>query len=457
MLFKLLIKSKKIQFIYLQVKKVNQMKKTIHENVNETIYSKTLQNGLPVFLLPRNKMSKTFAIFTTNYGSIDRSFIPLNGENKITVPDGVAHFLEHKLFEKEDRDVFADFGKLGASPNAYTSFTKTAYLFSATNHIKENVEILLDFVQSPYFSDDSVEKEKGIIEQEIKMYEDQAENRSFMGTLGAMFKHHPVNIDIAGTVSSIYQITKEDLYTCYETFYHPSNMTLFIIGNFDPHAMMEMIEENQKKKTFQKRQDIQRFFPDEPRHVAKSEYRIQMPVSRPRMTIGIKESVDHLYGDEYLKKDLLQSMIVDYFFSRGGKFYQKLYQDRLINKSFFFSPSLERNYGYTLIGSNTDKPEQFRETLMELLTGTNNYQFSEEEVSLMKRKRIGKMLKQMNSLEYIANEFTHYHMLGIDFFDIMPRVHSLTTDDFNEFISEWISEDKLTSCLIRSEEHTSEL
>src|SRR5690625_1830063 len=151
------------------------MNKRSYEQFNETVYTKTLPNGLPVTLLPKREMSKTFAIFTTNYGSIDRSFTPMNKTEQVTVPDGVAHFLEHKLFEKEDRDVFADFGKLGASPNAYTSFTKTAYLFSATNHIKENVEILLDFVQSPYFSDDSVEKEKGIIEQEIKMYEDQAE------------------------------------------------------------------------------------------------------------------------------------------------------------------------------------------------------------------------------------------------------------------------------------------
>src|SRR5690625_1359829 len=281
MLFKLLIKSKKIQFIYLQVKKVNQMKKTIHENVNETIYSKTLQNGLPVFLLPRNKMSKTFAIFTTNYGSIDRSFIPLNGENKITVPDGVAHFLEHKLFEKEDRDVFADFGKLGASPNAYTSFTKTAYLFSATNHIKENVETLLNFVQEPYFSDASVEKEKGIIAQEIKMYDDQPSWQSFMGTVKSLFHDHPITVDIAGTVESIQTITKEDLYTCYHTFYHPSNMILSVVGNFNPEEMMHLIEENQAKKSFSEPEEIKRFFPEEPEEVAIKENYIQMPVSMP--------------------------------------------------------------------------------------------------------------------------------------------------------------------------------
>src|SRR5699024_3529461 len=272
------------------------MIKKHYDQINETIYTKTLKNGLPVTLLPKAEMSKTFAIFTTDYGSIDQSFVPLTGSEQVTVPDGIAHFLEHKLFEKEDRDVFMDFGKLGASANAYTSFTKTAYLFSATKHIEENVETLLDFVQEPYFSDDSVEKEKGIIEQEIKMYDDQVDWRAFMGTIEAMFDSHPVNIDIAGTVPSIYKITKEDLYLCYETFYHPSNMTLFIIGNFDPESLMELIEKNQNSKSFEQAKDIERFFPEEGEEVAKKSLEITMPVSIPKMTIGIKESVEELSG-----------------------------------------------------------------------------------------------------------------------------------------------------------------
>ncbi|WP_010093319.1 EF-P 5-aminopentanol modification-associated protein YfmH [Ornithinibacillus scapharcae] len=200
------------------------MSKKQYNHIQETLYQEKLDNGLTVFLLPRPQMSKTYAIFSTNYGSIDRTFVPIGETDKITVPDGIAHFLEHKLFEKEDRDVFADFGKQGASANAYTSFTKTAYLFSATTNIEENVKTLLDFVQDPYFSEKSVEKEKGIIGQEIKMYDDQPDWQSFMGTLKGLFKETPVNIDIAGTVESISKITKDDLYTCYHTFYHPENM-----------------------------------------------------------------------------------------------------------------------------------------------------------------------------------------------------------------------------------------
>src|SRR5690625_5161075 len=255
---------------------MNQIK---YEGINEIVYSQKLENGLSVFLIPKQEMSKTFGLFSTNYGSMDRTFVPIGEEKEITVPDGIAHFLEHKLFEKEDRDVFADFGKQGASPNAYTSFTKTAYLFSATTNIDKNVETLLDFVQDPYFSEQSVEKEKGIIAQEIKMYDDQPDWQSFMGTVKAMFKHHPVKNDIAGTVDSIMPITKEDLYTCYNTFYHPENMTLCVIGAFDVEEMMEMIEENQRAKSFPTFTNVEKHFPEEPVDVKTKESTIQLPVS----------------------------------------------------------------------------------------------------------------------------------------------------------------------------------
>src|SRR5699024_12706072 len=191
-------------------------------------------------------------------------------------------FLEHKLFEKEDRDVFQDFLAKGASPNAFTSFTKTAYLFSTTKETNANVNTLLDFVQSPYFSDQSVEKEKGIIGQEITMYDDQPDWQSFMGTLRGLFRNHPVNIDIAGTVESIQAITKEDLYTCYYTFYHPENMFLFLTGNFDAKEIMDLIEDNQNNKTFEKLTDIYREIPDEPREAAMKENKIIMPVTVPK-------------------------------------------------------------------------------------------------------------------------------------------------------------------------------
>ncbi|WP_096269825.1 EF-P 5-aminopentanol modification-associated protein YfmH [Paucisalibacillus globulus] len=419
------------------------MDKKEYSLIEETLFHEKLQNGLDVYLLPRPQMSKTYAIFSTNYGSIDRTFVPIGESEEITVPDGIAHFLEHKLFEKKDRDVFADFGKQGASANAYTSFTKTAYLFSATSNIEENVETLLDFVQDPYFSEQSVEKEKGIIGQEIKMYDDQPDWQSFMGTLRSLFKETPVNIDIAGTVESISEITKDDLYTCYNTFYHPENMTFFIAGNFDPDSMMTLIKENQNKKQFSKLEEIQRNYPEEPVEVAEKEITLNMPVSVAKCTVGIKESYKELSGDDFVKKDLLQDMIISYYFSKSGQFYEQLYQENIIDSSFYFETNLDKNYGYSIIGGNSDNPDQFVEKIKELLLSTQSHEIAEEDFERMKRKKIGQLLRSMNSLENIASKFIHYNTVAVDYFELIPFIQKLTVKDANEFLKDWISDDRL--------------
>jgi len=427
------------------------MNKQTYHDIAETLYTEKLDNGLTVFLLPKPEMAKTYGIFTTNYGSIDQTFVPIGQSEKITVPEGIAHFLEHKLFEKEDHDVFADFGKQGASANAFTSFTKTAYLFSATNHIEKNVETLINFVQDPYFSEQSVEKEKGIIGQEIKMYDDQPDWQSFMGTIKAMFKNHPINIDIAGTVESISKITKDDLYTCYYTFYHPENMTLCITGNFNPEQMMNLIKSNQASKDFKKMDEINRYLPNEPKEVAMKEHHIKMPVSVPKCTVGIKESSEEISGEEFLKKDLLQNMIVDYYFSKGGSFYQELYQEKLIDDSFYFETTLDKNYGYTLIGSNSDEPQVFSNKVKELLLSTRDETLSEEDFNRMKKKKIGRLLRSMNSLEFMANKYTHYHISKVDLFDIIPTIQALQLEEANRFLKEWIEEERLAVCTISAE------
>ncbi|TRM12455.1 insulinase family protein [Lentibacillus cibarius] len=427
------------------------MNKFSYDTIEEVLYKEQLTNGLTVYLLPKPEMAKTYGIFATNYGSIDQTFVPINGTEQVTVPEGVAHFLEHKMFEKEDRDVFADFGKQGASANAYTSFTKTAYLFAATDQIDENVETLLDFVQDPYFSEKSVEKEKGIIAQEIEMYNDQPDWQSFMGTLRSLFYHHPVKVDIAGTVDSIRTITKDDLYTCYHTFYHPSNMTLFIAGNFDSEHMMNLIKTNQQDKHFAEMEEVKREFPEEPSTVAQKENKIAMPVSVPKCTIGIKESATALRGDAFLKKDLLQNMVLDFYFSKGGPFYRQLYEEQLIDESFHFETNLEKNFGYSLIGGNTTNPDLFADKLWEMLTSTNQATFTAEEVERMKKKKIGQLLRAMNSLEFIANKYIHYDTVGIDLFTIIPTIQSLTIEDFHSFVRDWIQEDRLAVCKIVNE------
>jgi len=424
------------------------MEKINYEHISESLYKKELSNGLTVFLLPKRQMTKSFALFMTNYGSMHNTFTPINEEEEVTVPDGIAHFLEHKLFEKEDRDIFNDFMAQGASPNAYTSFSKTAYLFSTTENVNENVTTLLDFVQEPYFSDQSVEKEKGIIAQEIKMYDDEPGWRSFMGAIKNMYELLPINIDIAGTVQSIQAITKEDLYTCYETFYHPSNMALFVVGNFDVQTLGNLIEKNQAEKTFADVQALAISVPNEPTQVVTKENTIELPVSIPKVTVGIKESEQQLQGENLLKQELIQQMVLDYLFSQSGPFYETLYQEQLIDDSFEYSTTVEEDYNFTLISSNTSDPNNFVQKVNELLFSTKTMEIDEKIFQMMRNKKIGQMLREMNSLEQIASQFLHYHFSGINYFEIIPFVSSITLEDINNYLNEWITEERLTSFII---------
>lgn len=420
------------------------MKKLDYTTIDEVLYTEKLDNGLTVFLLPRPEMSKVYSFFSTDYGANDYMFTPIGKTEKVTVPEGVAHFLEHKLFEKEDRDVFEDFGKQGASANAYTSSLETAYLFTATENIEQNLTTLLDFVQQPYFTDETVDREKGIIVQELQMYLDQADRRLAMGCVQAMFKNHPVRNEVLGTEESINAITKDDLYTCYNTFYHPDNMILFIAGNFEVEAIMSLIKDNQNSKTFEKPSEIERFMPEEPREVYKKESIIEMPVSASKCNIGLKEYAHTLDKKELQSRLLLQSMVLEYYFGSSGEFYKELYDAGLIDRTYFIETAVEADHGYTILGSNTEDPEAFAVKAKELLLSTNNLEISVESFERMKKKRIGQLLRAMNSLEYIASEYVRYERLGLDFFELIPTIQELSVEELNLFLRNWVSEDRLS-------------
>lgn len=427
------------------------MEKIIYDAIGERVYAKKLANGLQVYLIPKEQSEKTFGLFMTNYGSVDRSFTPLGATENITVPDGIAHFLEHKLFEKEDRDVFNDFLQYGASPNAYTSATKTAYLFSATNHIEKNVEILLDFVQSPYFSDKSVEKEKGIIAQEIKMYEDQIDFQMYMNTLQNMYEDHPIQIDIAGTVESIQEIEKEDLYTCYERFYHPSNMVLCIIGNFDLEAVAQLVEKNQTEKSFPPSEAVERPKIKEAVNVKVKESTLKLPVSIPKLMVGIKEETNDLDASARVKREIIQELVLDFYFSQSGDFYENLYEAGLIDDSFGYQTTVEENFSFSLFSSNTENPQALMVKMKELWQEMIDRSLTEDDLASMKRAWIGEQLRDMDSLEHIANEYCHYYFEGIDYFTLRSYVEEIQATDINEHIKKWIQDDRITYCIVEKE------
>lgn len=419
--------------------------------LQETIYHEQLTNGLKVFILPKPGFQKTYATFSTHYGSIDNHF-QVEGHEEVQVPDGIAHFLEHKMFEEPTGDIFSKFASLGASANAFTSFDRTVYLFSATGHIEDNLSTLIDFVQNPYFTDQNVEKEKGIIGQEINMYGDNPDWRVYFGLIDALYVRHPVRIDIAGTIESISHITKETLYTCYRSFYHPSNMSLFIVGGLEPEPIMELIRANQAAKSFTPQGEIRRIFDDEPEQVKAKVKRIELPVSLPKCMFGFKEAVSNEDGNALLRKELTTKLVMDALLSPSSSLYQSLYDEGLISDAFGHEYNCGSNYAFSVIGGDTKDPELLLERVSDELKRAAANGIEVESFERSKRKKIGAFLRMLNSAEAMAHEFTKYEFKGTHLFEVLDVYENITLEDANRRINEHVDFDRLAFCVVQSPE-----
>ncbi|GER65689.1 putative zinc protease YmfH [Weizmannia acidilactici] len=417
--------------------------------LDETLYFETLDNGLKVYILPKQGFNKTFVTFTTKYGSVDNEFVPLGKNEFVRVPDGIAHFLEHKMFEKEDGDVFQQFSRQGASANAFTSFNRTAYLFSSTDQVMKNLETLVDMVQTPYFTEQMVEKEKGIIGQEIMMYNDNPDWRLYYGVIENLYKNHPVKIDIAGTVESIAKITAEQLYECYRTFYHPSNMLLLAVGNVSPEEVISFLKKNQEKKKYEKVPEIKRRFPEEPIEAAKKEQKMHMNVQIPKCLVGMKALHTSQSGTEMLKNELTVNLMLDMLFGRSSEAYSGLYNDGLIDTSFSFDYSQEQGFGFAMAGGDTENPDLLAERLHDVMFAAKEGKvLTEEGLERTKKKKIGAFLRQLNSPEFIANQFTRYAFNGMNLFDVVPVLEQIQFNDLRKTAEQFFGEDRFTVCQV---------
>ncbi|HFM8776012.1 TPA: M16 family metallopeptidase [Enterococcus faecium] len=426
------------------------MNKTEYEQINETLYHEVLPNGLTVYLLPKNDYHKTYGLFSTNYGSIDNEFIPYGEKEKVKVPDGIAHFLEHKLFEKEDGDVFQLFGKQGASANAFTSFTKTSYLFSTTDQVEKNLTTLMDFVQAPYFTEETVNKEKGIIGQEIQMYEDDPNWRMFFGILNNLYPTHPLHIDIAGTVESIDKITAQDLYTCYRTFYQPSNMVLFVVGKMEPEKLMKLIRENQEAKNFPPKQEIVRYFPENTKEIIKQSA-LEAAITRDKFVLGIK-GLDTLpqEGTELLRYKTAINLLFQMILGNTSRNYLAMYNQGIIDDSFGFEFSLDREFHFADFSGDTDEPEKAAEKVKEIILGfADDPEVSETNLDLLKKKMLGQYFQSLNSIEYIANQFTQSLFGDRTLFDLPEIIDSIQMKDVLAAGEAFISEEAFSEFYMR--------
>ena len=425
------------------------MNKIKFDQLQEELYYEKLDNGLDVYILPKKGFNKTYATFTTKYGSIDNTFVPPSKDEYVKVPDGIAHFLEHKLFEKEDGDVFQQFSRQGASANAFTSFTRTAYLFSSTSDVEKNLETLIDFVQDPYFSEKTVEKEKGIIGQEITMYDDNPDWRLYFGLIENLYKEHPVKIDIAGTIESISEITKDMLYECYHTFYHPGNMLLFIVGAVSPEEIMDQVRENQSKKEYHTQPEIKRQFTAEPAEAAEKKKVLKMNVQSSKCLIGIKALDVNQSGEQMLKNELTINLILDLLFGKSSENYNELYNEGLIDDTFSYDYTQEQGFGFAMVGGDTREPDRLAETIETmLLNAKNGSLFTEDSLERAKKKKIGSFLRAVNSPEYIANQFTRYAFNDMKLFDVVPTLESISLSDIKKAAGEFISEERFSICQV---------
>lgn len=419
-------------------------------NLNEQIYTKKLKSNFEMFIMNKKGFKKKYAVLAVDYGSNDLEYINPHTKKHMVLNHGIAHFLEHKMFEMPDgSDAFTEFSKYGANANAFTNFNMTAYLFSATENFEKCLEHLIHFVQTPYFTDKNVEKEKGIIGQEIRMYDDDPSWQLFFSSLNAMYKDHPVSIDIAGTADTIAKITKEELYDCYSTFYSPSNMALFVIGDVDIENTANLIENTVKDDNmFEGR--LQRIEVNETDEIRSKKTEKTLEISTPMLNISYKEKSASLkkFSDQ-LKKTVLVDIISELAFGMTSEINNCLYEQRLIYGSLNIGSCVRPDYGYISIDTESEEPEKVLETVNQKISELKQNGFSQEDFERVKKQKLGEYIKLYDSTTSFANLYLSMHFTGMDLLKYYDVMQNATLEEANEFAREYFDEKMQTLSIIR--------
>jgi predicted Zn-dependent peptidase len=396
--------------------------------LDEEVQTVDFPSGLTAIFCPKPGFKKRYACYSTHYGSVDSEFREPGGA-VARVPDGIAHFLEHSLFETEEGNVSDLFSRLGAYNNAATSFTTTTYLFAATHRFYECLGLLLRFVETPVFKPEKVEKEKGIIEQEIKGYDDSPQWVSYMGLLENLFVKHPIRIDIAGTAETIRRIDSPTLHRCYSAFYHPANMILFVVGDLDSGELFDFIAAQSRFAQTAALPaggfSVQRIYPEEPREVFRRETRKTMAVAVPKLLLGFKDAGAPSSGEDFVLQDLASDMALELLFGRSSDTFRELYEAGIILDDFGASYGLGAGIGYGVIGGDTPRPDELREAILARIRGLRDRGLAAGDFEREKRKFTGGYIRGFNSLEYIAGHYTYFRFHGFDLFrtiDVLARL-----------------------------------
>ncbi len=415
--------------------------------VKEKLYIEKLENGLTVMIIPKKGIQKKYIIWGTNYGSNDSTFI-VPGETEVTeVPKGVAHFLEHKMFEQENgRNSLDVLTSLGVNANAYTTNNHTAYLYECTDNFYEALDEFMDYVQHPYFTDENVEKEKGIIGQEIAMYDDYPDWKVYLNALEAMYHKNPVKLDITGTAETISHIDKDILYKCYNTFYNPSNMAMVVCGDFEPKELIEEIKT--RLIEIKANGEIKRIFEEEPQEIVKEKVEQKMEVSKPLYTIGIKDKpVDE---KEKVKKHIAIEILLNLLIGGSSELYKKLYD---IGNSYD-APSIEyefdKNYAFILITGQSNNPEELFNMFKDQIKKVIKNGVNEQDFERVKRTIYGEYVKEFNDVTSIARMFLNDFFKGINSFDYLEEIDTLNVEYLNQVLKDVFNEKNMIISVVKN-------
>lgn len=400
----------------------------MHSNYSEILGESCLyhthSSGLQIIITKKPDKSRKCAMIATKFGSINREF-ECDGKNVI-VPNGTAHFLEHKLFEGKEGNAFDFYAKTGAKANAFTSNDKTAYYFTCSNDFEKNLEILLSFISNPYLTDENVEKEKGIIGQEIKMYEDEPSWQGYFGLVGCLYGTHPVKYDIAGTVEDITPITVDTLMSCYKTFYDYTNMVLCISGDVDENEILKICDKCLINDSGKK---IKQIIPREPKGVVKEYTEKTMPVSRPIFYIGIKDNDTELCGYDLVKKEMEVEMLTEIMFGQSTPFYKKLYDEGIINSDFDADYELSNTFAFYFFAGESDKPEVVRDAIVNEIDRLFENGITDERFIQVRNTVYGNIVDSYDNVSSIVNMLVNSHFSQSDPFDCARALKEITKED----------------------------
>lgn len=420
----------------------------IHESkeLRERLYEIDHSSGLKIFVMPKANYKSTYAVFGTKYGSIDTCFKRSDQKEYTRVPEGIAHFLEHKLFESEELDAFTRYAETGASANAFTSFDKTCYLFQCSDRFADSLKILLDFVTHPYFTKETVEKEQGIIGQEITMYYDVPGWMSTFNLLRCLYKNHPVRIDIAGTVESISQITDKLLYDCYHTFYNLNNMALAVVGNVTPEEVIKVCDEMLKKS---EDVTIERVFDEEPRDIVKSYEEYHIAVSMPVFSFGYKEACKT--PQRTVQETVEMEILLEILAGETSNLYSALFEKGLINSTF--SKEYFTGNGYEAVifeGESTDA-KAVAQAIKEEVDRLRKEGISDQAFESARRGLYGREIMSYNVTDDVANAVIGCYFAGYSIFDPLEVYKNVKKEDVEKLLSEKLDEKYSALSVVRSE------